>query len=303
MMRQLAELDLPASGRRRHAPRASVRVIVTLLVWVLIIAGVAWAAGVGRSSSHSNSSTQPGTAGTVQDLVTHTNPQSLASGDPSAPPIGVGELQARPLPPAVAPAGSGGYKFLNTTGGQPVGYDPCRPIHYVIRDQATPAGGDNAVHQAIAAVSKATGLAFVDDGMTTETPALPRTPYQPARYGKRWAPVLLAWTDPTEVPQLAGPQFGVAQSYARVSSQGSGPAYVTGIVYLDASDLGSRAPATQEFTLQSVIEHELGHLVGLDHVTDPKQLMYPKAEGEHGYAAGDLRGLALEGSGSCHPEL
>ena len=49
--------------------------------------------------------------------------------------------------------------------------------------------------------------------------------------------------------------------------------------------------------------HERGHLVGVNHVTDTKQLMYPEAGHVQTYGPGDLRGLAIEGSGSCHPEL
>ena len=46
-----------------------------------------------------------------------------------------------------------------------------------------------------------------------------------------------------------------------------------------------------------------GTLLGLDHVDDPTQLMHAENSGLTGFAAGDLAGLALLGSGPCVPEL
>jgi hypothetical protein len=51
------------------------------------------------------------------------------------------------------------------------------------------------------------------------------------------------------------------------------------------------------------VEHELGHVVGLNHVTDATHIMYPTDLGRTGYGTGDLRGLAAMGSGACHPEI
>ncbi|WP_422677956.1 matrixin family metalloprotease [Blastococcus brunescens] len=45
--------------------------------------------------------------------------------------------------------------------------------------------------------------------------------------------------------------------------------------------------------------HEIGHLVGLDHVSDRTQLMYPSAGHTLDFASGDLAGLAALGDGEC----
>ena len=55
---------------------------------------------------------------------------------------------------------------------------------------------------------------------------------------------------------------------------------------------------------RSIVLHELGHLIGLAHVDDEQQLMFPEARREvPDFAAGDLTGLAALGSGACVPEL
>jgi predicted Zn-dependent protease len=49
-----------------------------------------------------------------------------------------------------------------------------------------------------------------------------------------------------------------------------------------------------------VVLHEFGHLVGLDHVTDPSQLMYKQPTAHaNGFEDGDRRGLALLSGGPC----
>ena len=160
------------------------------------------------------------------------------------------------------------------------------------------------ITSAVASVSAATGLQFVYDGSTTEAPATQRPPYQPDRYGDRWAPVLFSWVTPEESPDVAGNVAGMAGSL-HLNVAGSPRVYVTGSVELDAPQLSEHLyRAGGALLARAVIQHELGHLVGLDHVDDAGQLMYPETrEGVTGFATGDLAGLAALGSGPCVPQL
>lgn len=190
--------------------------------------------------------------------------------------------------------------------GLPVTYDPCRPIHFVIRDHATPAGGDKMIRAAVSQLSALTGLKFVDDGLTTEAPQDDRPAYQPQRYGRTWAPILIAWTDPKETPDLAGGTIGRGGSQIRtVTVHGvEDRRYVTGTVVLDSPDLTQVIEDGHPEVAAAVIAHELGHLVGLAHVSDPTQLMYPETQLKvMTYGAGDRRGLARLGNGACEPHL
>jgi len=168
---------------------------------------------------------------------------------------------------------------LQPDGANPVAYDPCRPIHYVTRPGGPPEG-DVLIREALASVSTATGLRFVDDGATEEAPSDDRAPHQPDVYGDRWAPVLFAWSDPVESPRLGeiDPDQPQADPAAYAGSTGvtwepagasSRMVYVTGSVTLDGPDLTdiSEGPDGRARAL-AIIEHEVGHLVGLGHVDD-----------------------------------
>jgi hypothetical protein len=302
LLAQLDQLDRDSALRLppREAKPKTHRLGSLLVVLLLLIGGAGIFFAARRHTGHRPSANATHAAAVGNDATALTENVQHLNGHVPTP--GVGEQKTRLLPTPKPPAGSGGYGLLNAKYGPPR-YDPCRPIHYVIRDQGDPPGGDADIRQAIAQVSKATGLKFVADGTTTETPTPKRAPYQPTRYGDRWAPLLIAWTDPTHMPFLAGPIAGRggSQPYAL----GPGPStYVTGALFLDAPQLTQlQAGPEGNVAVLTTIEHELGHVVGLDHVKDPTQIMYPEGHGQTHFGAGDLRGLAYEGSGACHPEL
>lgn len=214
------------------------------------------------------------------------------------------DAAAAPLArPAPAPHGVGGYRPLELQddgSGLPVRWDPCRPIHYVIREDGEPPGGRTAVLAAIARIEQVTGLRFTFDGPTREGPVHRRPTVDARRYGDRWSPVLVAWTDPAEYPPMAG-YAGLGGPDAIGGRAAGQRRYVTGVVLLNREHLeqvirwdGGAA------RLAAVVLHEFGHLVGLDHVHESGQLMSPQpAVLTSGFADGDRRGLARLSAGPC----
>ena len=222
------------------------------------------------------------------------------------PPPGVEEA-ATPLgAPAPLARTSTSYRFQLTQPGQatvPVAFSPCRPVHFVVRPDHAPPGGAAAIARAVAAVSAATGLRFVNDGATSEPVVPQREPYQPERYGKRWAPVLIAWATVDEVPDFGVDIAGEAGPQSVRTANGK-RYYVTGQVYLDANWATQMHRDGSPGVVRAVVEHELGHLVGLSHANDPKQIMYPRAsKNVLNYQSGDLTGLASLGKGNCTPDI
>lgn len=186
---------------------------------------------------------------------------------------------------------------------RPVTYDPCRPLRYVVNLEDAPPVARGIVHDAAARVSAATGLVLVDEGLTNEVPRDDRAAYQPNRYGKQWAPILIAWSDPTETPGLQGKVAGLGGSQPWPDTHGQ-LTYVTGTVTLDTPTLAPMlSTAAGRAEARAIVMHELGHVVGLAHSHDRSQLMYADNTGQTRFGAGDLRGLALVGSGPCRPHL
>jgi hypothetical protein len=81
--------------------------------------------------------------------------------------------------------------------------------------------------------------------------------------------------------------------------------FVTGGVTMDAADLGAMLQEPDgRARVRAVIQHEIAHLVGLGHVEDRSQLMFPTITPTvTGFNTGDLEGLAALGRGVCFPEL
>jgi len=220
------------------------------------------------------------------------------------PPLPADSRYPERVLPQVRPAVTGERAFNSThPDGTPTRFDPCRPLHWVLNPDGMPDGGEQLLREAVAEISAATGLAFVDDGRTTERVSDDRESVQPQRYGERWAPVLVDWVDNSEVAYPDEEVFGVAsRTVVTPSGTPASARYVTGWVALN------RAWFTDALTdpgragiARGIMLHELAHLVGLDHVKDPTQVMHATSE-TSGLGDGDREGLAIAGAGSCYAD-
>ena len=192
-----------------------------------------------------------------------------------------------------------GARFVDAETGDAVRYDPCTPIHYVVNPALAPDGGLEDVHTAMRLTAEASGLDFVYDGETDEAPSATRPTYLPDRYGERWAPVLIAWSNDMSAAAPAGTDWqtlGLAGSSFERNEDGE-LVYVSGQAVFNAG-AGLKSGFAGE-TWGQVILHEIGHIVGLNHVSDPQSVMNPV----HGlrpaaWGHGDRRGLWELGLGS-----
>lgn len=232
--------------------------------------------------------------------MTGGNPLDTSDIWPPAPP----DARTKPLgTPGPGLASSTDYVFMMTIpelGGRPVAWDPCRPIHLVVNNAEAPPGADELIREAAGSVSTATGLQFVVEGATAETPTDRREPVDKSRYGNRWSPVLVAWTDPAVVPRLQGRVAGVAGPAGAPYYAATQQHWVSGTVKLDGPqfrEVLQRADGWAD--ARAIVMHEFGHLVGLDHVPVQNQLMYASNIGQHAFGAGDREGLRQLGLGQC----
>ncbi len=192
--------------------------------------------------------------------------------------------------------GDGSYAFLHQQPGseEPVTYDPCKVIRVEINPAGAPDDYREYVDTAIERVSEPSGLRFEVVQETEDRPGR----NQRRASGSPWEPVLVSWADEEEVPGLAGDVVGLGGSVV-VETLGRAR-YVTGSVTLDAEPFRRVAarlgggPAAQ-----AIVDHEFGHLVGLDHVQDPGELMSAENTGRTSWGPGDLAGLSRLGRGRC----
>ena len=156
----------------------------------------------------------------------------------------------------------------------------------------------------VARISKATGITFSYKGSTTEVPRVGSLP-------KQTAEIVIAYTTPDKTTyNITGSilgEGGFSYAWASVTSGGKTTyriAIQRGFVVIDTPQMlrmtvGGYGAGSRRTNL---LLHELGHAMGLQHVTDTRQQMYPtlRSTSPNGLAAGDLAGLARVGrSAGC----
>lgn len=187
-----------------------------------------------------------------------------------------------------APTRPGPYRFSEKDpDGRPVGFDACRTIHYVVRVGPGPLNGAALVTDGVARLERATGLHFQYDGTTDAVPTS----------STRFAagdPVVIGWAGEDETDLFSRFGYEVIGVTGPQVVAGPGPhrRYVSGYVLLKPylNLVPGFGPGRSE---GNVLLHELGHLAGLDHVSDPGEQMAPGvgSQAPADWGPGDLQGL------------
>src|SRR5688572_7584705 len=211
----------------------------------------------------------------------------------------IGTPSPTPLPsPTTSPRPKvdGAFRFLERVGGGPVRWDPCETITYAVNAAGARSPVRADLNEALRRLSRATGIEFRSVGTTQETFI---RAYQRMRYGGviRKAALILIWVDHVDyraiLHRLHDPRPSIAFAKTMAGLFENQDQYFGGIVVMDADATASRGFGSR-YAHGSVLLHELGHIMGLDHVTDADQLMY---SGRHAHLGlrdlgpGDLEGL------------
>jgi hypothetical protein len=161
-------------------------------------------------------------------------------------------------------------------------WNACAPIRYSVNTAKMPKWAGKEIRFALREASAATGLRFAKVAGTDHVPFARKEKTFPTH-----ADLVVAFSNPKTVPGLRGNTIGLGGgSY-------SGTAVTQGGVVFDVAQKANKK------TWRQIVLHEFGHALGLTHVGDRKQVMFPISSGKAVlYAKGDLTGLAAVGAGA-----
>jgi hypothetical protein len=236
----------------------------------------------------------------VRSLVVGSSTNRASSPTPSS------EATASPSPSpseAAQPRDVGAYRFMHETSLGPVRWDPCETITYRIDTRAAPRWVEDDLARALREVTEATGIRFEAQGRTTETfwHALNRI-----RWRGSGTDLVIQWVrnDRYEAirDRLSSRRPSLAFALPVPGDFAERGRYVGAILVMSESTFTNRFQRgfSYRWSHGVVLMHELGHVMGLDHVRkDDQQVMYVGASPEWntvGFGSGDREGLRLLGA-------
>lgn len=186
------------------------------------------------------------------------------------------------VPNAGGPPSNGPHAFLyKMNDGSFARWNPCSTLTYQVNYSGAPPFARTEVARAVAKVEAATGINLVDLGDTTlGNDRIPPT----------GAKAVIAFVSPAESPAIDGVAGLGGGAY--YTPWNGWDAYVAqGFVHIN--ETLNYTQGTGPSGLEGLLLHELGHMVGLDHVASTDEAMYPVMHNLPwaGYGPGDRQGL------------
>jgi hypothetical protein len=194
-------------------------------------------------------------------------------------------------------SGASHYAFTDSgPNGVPARWSSCQPVRLVVNPAGAPSGAVDDLTLAVAQVKAATGLNMVITGRTSAKSVPDWGAHQRAGYSG-WAPVLVSWGHPGGA--LNAGASATTEPIFRTNSSGQHVIVSAQLrINVEHDDYYTHGLGGQASRV-ALYMHELGHVVGLEHVDDPHQLMYPAMGHARDFGAGDLAGLRKAGQGGC----
>jgi hypothetical protein len=244
---------------------------------------------------------------------TDKQPQQSAQDQAENADKGDGGALKRLLPEVITSA-RGPHRFINHDYGDGYSFfDPCRPIYWVVNPKDEPSGAREQLELAVAEVQARTGLKFIYAGETNEpydrARSVPNTLYP--EIDSEWSPVVFWY--------LSRQDFGEWKKTQDYDEEVAG--FARGDIELTRSDpprlvtISGNVVVGTEYVAEMISAglpeqvwwlflHEIGHVVGLDHVDHPSHLMHPggeEADWTTALGSGDIEGFARAGAEPCIP--
>ncbi|MGK2950195.1 MAG: matrixin family metalloprotease, partial [Acidimicrobiales bacterium] len=181
-------------------------------------------------------------------------------------------------------------------------WNPCRPILIEANFSGAPSFARIELDAAVAALRSASGMDIRFAGTTAERASSPHVA-KDATQPSGWAPIRLTFATATEFPFDSPTASGYGFPKAAPDMATGRWQYITGVVVLRPT--GWTQGTTSPNPLSIMLRHELGHVLGLGHVTSTQEIMTSAGNGfARAWGPGDLEGLRRVGRpAGCLPTI
>lgn len=193
----------------------------------------------------------------------------------------------------------GSFTFAERDGrGRPARWNPCERIQLVVNPRNAPPGALPDLRAAVALLARVSGYRLVLSGPTSSAVTSDWGTTE-ARTGGRWPAVLVAGSMPDGYALPDDGSSGLVRT-AVIDGPGDSKDIVSGSIVFNArqNSLYTSGSGAGGHRVELYL-HELGHILGLGHARDEREVICPVIGGASGLGPGDRAGLRALLAGGC----